>query len=275
MNSAFYRNYKPYANSRDSSSSRQSRYASTSASSPNSSNFKNSSGDSFIYNESNKHHYWAKLQSKIKQRLMAEKNISYIEDEEEMARRSIPPPPAAFLTPPAFLETPQNKEERQRQQKLMDEARKKREDKFEEYRDLFAKDFPKGISAHYAFLSQFIITDLERAVLNITPPTTNVMIHYRVMKDRLLNKFGPNSQKDAEETRRKIESLHGDLAALDALVEVLTKTPFRDTANNPVMQLVPIRPHNPLPPATATIAEFLTYRNNEANAHSMGPAPPE
>ena len=115
MNSAFYRNYKPYANSRDSSSSRQSRYASTSASSPtNGSNFKSSSGDSFIYNESKNKHHWAKLQSKIKQRLMAEKNISYIEDEEEMARRSIPPPPAAFLAPPAFLETPQDKKDRQR-----------------------------------------------------------------------------------------------------------------------------------------------------------------
>ena len=155
----------------------------------------------------------------------------------------------------------------------MDKARKKREDKFEEYRDLFAKDFPKGISAHYAFLSQSIITDLERAVQNIIPPTTNVMIHYRVMKDRLLNKFGPNPQKDATETWRKIESLHGDhrgwdiyLAALDTLVEVLTQTPYRDAANNPIMQPVPIRPHNPLPPATATLAEFITYRNNEANA---------
>ena len=59
-----------------------------------------------------------------------------------------------------------------------------------------------------------------------------------------------------------------DVAALDALVEVLTKTPFRDTANNPIMQPVPIRPHNPLPPATATIAEFLIYRNNEANAQT-------
>ena len=54
---------------------------------------------------------------------------------------------------PAFLETPGDKEDRQRQQKLIDEARKKKEDKFEEYRDNFAKDFPKGISAHYAFLS--------------------------------------------------------------------------------------------------------------------------
>ena len=239
MISASYCNYKPYANSRDSSSSRP-----TIKISPNSSNFKNSSGDSFIHKESNKHH-WAKLQSKIKQRLMAE-NISYIEDEEDMARRSIPSPPAAFLAPPAFLEIPQDKEERQRQQKLMDEARKKREDKFEEYRDLFAKDFPKGISAHYAFLLQSIITDLERAVQNITPPTTNVMIHYRVMKDRLLNKFGPNSQKDATETWRKIESLHGDhrgwdiyLAALDALVEVLTNTPYRDTAKNPLCNQYP------------------------------------
>ena len=190
----------------------------------------------FIYKEANKHH-WAKLQSKIKQRLMAE-NISYIEDEEEMTRRSIPPPPAIFIAPPAFLETAQDKEERQRQQKLVNEARKKREDKFEEYIDLFAKDFPKGIAAHYLFLSQSIVTDLERAIENITPPTTNVIIHYRTMKERLLNKFGPNSQKDAEKTRRKLESLHGDhrgwdiyLAALDSLVD---KTPVRDTANNPV-----------------------------------------
>ena len=28
------------------------------------------------------------------------------------------------------------------------------------------------------------------------------------MKERLLNKFEPNSQKDAEETRRKLDNLH-------------------------------------------------------------------
>ena len=141
---------------------------------------------------------------------MAE-NISYIDDEEEVARRSMPPPPSLYLAPPAFLESPQDKEERQRQQKLIDESRKKREDKFEEYRDHFAnKDYPKGIAAHYSFLSESIITDLERAVQNITPPTSNVMTHYRVMKERLLSKHGPNSQKEAEETRKKLEGLHGD-----------------------------------------------------------------
>ncbi len=57
-------------------------------------------------------------------------NISYIEDEEEMTRRSMPLPPALFLAPPAFFESPADKEDRQRQQKLIDEARKKREDKF-------------------------------------------------------------------------------------------------------------------------------------------------
>jgi hypothetical protein len=95
------------------------------------------------------------------------------------------------------------------------------------------------------------------------------------MKDRLLNKFGHNSQKDAEETRRKIEGLHGDrrgwdiyLAALDSLVEVLTKTPVRDTAaNNLVMQPVPDRPHQlPIPPTMATLADFLAYKNDDANA---------
>jgi hypothetical protein len=199
--------------------------------------------------------------------------LYYIEDdEEEVARRSIPPPPVAFLAPPAFLETAQDKEKRQRQQKLLDEARKKKEDKYEEYRDNFAKDFPKGISAHYAFLSQSIITDLERTIENIIPPTTNVITQYRVMKERLLNKFGPNSQKDAEETRRKIESLHDDhrgwdiyLAALDSLVEVLTKTPVRDRSNNPIMQPVHIRPHLPVPPVTATQAQFVAYAINDAN----------
>ena len=195
-------------------------------------------------------------------------NISYIEDDEEVARRSIPPPPVAFLAPPAFLETAQDKEkDKKNRNSLTKQERRKRT-----YRDNFDKDFPKGISAHYAFLSRSIITDLERTIENIIPPTTNVMTQYRVMKERLLNKFGPNSQKDAEETRRKIESLHGDhrgwniyLAALDSLVEVLTKTPVRDTSNNPIMQPVPIRPHLNVPPVTATQAQFVAHVINDAN----------
>jgi hypothetical protein len=199
-------------------------------------------------------------------------NISYIEDEVEIARRSMPPPPAEFLAPPAFLETAQDKEERQRQQKLLDEARKRKQDKYEAYQDDFAKDFPKGIAAHFAFLQGSIVTDLERTIQNISPPTTNVMAHYRAMKERLLNKFGPNSQKDAEETRRKLDNLHGDhrgwdvyLAALDSLIEVLTQTPVRDTANNPIMEPVPSRPHLPVPHSTAPLAEFVAYAVNDAN----------
>ena len=56
---------------------------------------------------------------------------------------------------------PLTKKRKRDSKKLSDEAKKKREDKFEEYRDLFAKDFPKGIAAHYLYLSQYIITDLE------------------------------------------------------------------------------------------------------------------
>jgi hypothetical protein len=89
---------------------------------------------------------------------MAE-NISYIDDEEEVTRRSMPPPPVAYLSPPAFIESPQDREERQRRQKLLDESRKKKEDKFEEYRDLFARDFPKGMAAHYSFLTESIRAD--------------------------------------------------------------------------------------------------------------------
>ena len=272
MISASYRTNNSYSNGRSASNHRHSRFSSQRNSTSSSSNHEllsSPNSNDFIYKGANKHH-WAKLQSKIKQRLMAE-NISYIDDEEEVARRSMPPPPSLYLAPPAFLESPQDKEERQRQQKLIDESRKKREDKFEEYRDHFAKDYPKGIAAHYSFLSESIITDLERAVQNITPPTSNVMTHYRVMKERLLSKHGPNSQKDAEETRMKLEGLHGDyngwdvyLAAHDSLVEVLSKTPVRDTANNPVMQPVPARPHLPVPPVTANLAAFITYAADDA-----------
>ena len=174
----------------------------------------------------------------------------------------MPPPPAIYLATPAFLESPQDKEERQRQQKLIDESRKKKEDKFEKYRDHFAKDYPKGIAAHYFFLPESIITDLERSVQNI------VMMHYRVMKERLLSKHGPNSQKDAEETRKKLDGDHRGwdvyLAAHDSLVEVLSKKPVRDTANNPVMQPVPARPHLPVPPVTANLAAFIAYAANDA-----------
>jgi len=254
MISASYRNFNSYSN-RNSPSNRQSRHPSQRGTTSTNSN-STSSAAAFIYKGANKHH-WAKLQNKIQQKLMHE-NILYIEDEAEVARRSVPPPPAVFLAPPAFLETAQDKEERQRQQKLLDEARKKREDKYEEYLDDFAKDYPKGIAAHYAFLQDSIVTDLERTIQNLIPPTTDVRVKYRAMKERLLTKYGPNSAKDAEETWRMLQGLHGDhrgwdvyLAALDSLVEVLTKTPVRDTANNPVMEPVPIRPHLPVPLPTA------------------------
>ena len=116
MISASYRNYNPYSNSRNSPTRRQSsRYSSEWAATSSNSNSGSSSSNAvdFIYRGANKHH-WAKLQSKIKQRLMHD-NISYIEDEVEIGRRSMPPPPADFLAPPAFLETAQDKDERQRQ----------------------------------------------------------------------------------------------------------------------------------------------------------------
>ena len=78
----------------------------------------------------------------------------------EIHRRSVPPPPAIFLAPTAFLETAQDREERLRQQKLHDEARKKREDKYEKYLDGFAKDYSKGVAAHYAFLQESIVVPL-------------------------------------------------------------------------------------------------------------------
>ena len=154
MISASYRNKNSYSNGRNSPiHHRHSRFASQNSFSSSSSNHGLSASNiaDFVYKGANKHH-WAKLQSKIKQRLMAE-NISYIDDEEEVIRRSMPPPPAVYLSPPAFIESPQDREERQRHQKLLDESRKKKEDKFEAYRDLFARDFPKGMAAHYSCIA--------------------------------------------------------------------------------------------------------------------------
>ena len=146
MISASYRSYNSCSNNRNSPARRQSsRYSSERTATSNSNSGPSSSNAAdFIYRGADKHH-WAKLQSKIKQRLMHD-NISYIEDKVKIARRSMPPPPAEFLAPPAFLETAQDKEERQRQQKLLDEARKRKQDKYEAYQDDFAKDFPKPTS---------------------------------------------------------------------------------------------------------------------------------
>jgi hypothetical protein len=89
MISASYRNNNSYFNGRNSPNNhhRHSRFASKNAFSSSSSNHGLSSSNipDFVYKGVNKHH-WAKLQSKIKQRLMAE-NISYIDDEEEERRR--------------------------------------------------------------------------------------------------------------------------------------------------------------------------------------------
>ena len=175
MISASYRNYNSYSNRNSPPSNRQLRHSSQRGTTLSNSNSASSSTD-FIYKGANKHH-WAKLQSKIQQKLMHE-NISYIEDEVEVARRSVPPPPAIFLAAPAFLETAQDREERLRQQRLHDEARKKREDRYEEYLDGFAKAYPKGMAAHYAFLQDSIVTDLERTIQNIISPTTDVKIKY-------------------------------------------------------------------------------------------------
>ena len=102
MISASYRNNNSYSNGRNSPNHhRHSRFASQNPSSSSSSSNHGLSASSisdFVYKGANKHH-WAKLQSKIKQRLMAE-NISYIDDEEEVARRSMPPPPALYISPP-------------------------------------------------------------------------------------------------------------------------------------------------------------------------------
>ena len=198
---------------------------------------------------------------------MATQNILYLEDETEMVRRTTPPTPAVTLHAPAhYIESAAERDDRIRQQKLNDDDFKKRDGKFDEYKDKLAIDYPKGTAAHYHFLSRAIITDLDRWIENLSPGTTDVAVQYRAMVKRLLDRWGPTSEKDAEESRRKFASIAVDtfgadvfLAAADTIVDNLAKTLVRDTANNPVMEPVPLRPHLPRPHWHSPRAELAAY----------------
>ena len=159
-----------------------------------------------------------------------------------------------------------DRDDRTRRQKLNDDDFKKRDGKFDEYRDKLAIDYPKATAAHYHHLSRHIITDFDRWIENLTPATTDVGIQYRAMVKRLLDNWGPTSEKDAEESRRKFASIAVDtygadvfLAAADSIVDNLKKTLVRDSANNPVMEPVPLRPHLPRPPWHAGRTELVAY----------------
>jgi hypothetical protein len=203
----------------------------------------------------------------------------HLEDKDEVARRSTPAPPISTI-PPLPSETPNQREDRLRLQKLYDDHRRKRESKFEDYEELFALDYGKAIAVHYQFLSTTLQLDLDRAIEEIDPPTTNVAIHYRVLKTHLANKWGPNSVKDSNEATSKLSLLRVDergadvyLAAVFSIIDLLTKTPIRDAANNPIMEPVPPRPHLPRPLATATPAEHAAYIAADEDAEQLWALP--
>ena len=138
------------------------------------------------------------------------KDIGYLDDEEEVARRKIPPPSPVFLEPPMHAEDPRDRDIRLRQQLLIDEERKLAAATSKDYKEKFASDYPKAIAIIYALVSETIRKDLSRAVENTVPPITNNEAKYRKIRERLQDKWGPNSQKDAEELRRKLANLQGD-----------------------------------------------------------------
>ena len=84
-----------------------------------------------------------------------------------------------------------------RLQKLYDDNRRKKEAKFEDYEELFALDYGKAIAAHYHFLSPTLQLDIDRAIEEIDPPTTNVAIHYRTLKSHLQTNGDPTESKTA------------------------------------------------------------------------------
>ncbi len=182
--------YRTNRNNYSQSPNRQSRFRSPLSSNNNSNS---SSSADFIYQGRNKQQ-WATLQSKIRTR-MATQNILYLEDEREMARRTTPPTPAVTLHAPAhYIESVAERDDRVRQQKLNDDDFKKRDGKFDEYKDKLAIDYPKATAAHYHFLARAIITDLDRWIENLSPATTDVAVQYRAMVKRL-RPMGPHIRK--------------------------------------------------------------------------------
>jgi hypothetical protein len=108
-------------------------------------------------------------------------NLSYLEDAAEL-RRTLVPPPALFIRPPlGHAEGALEKEIRAREQKIVDENHKLEVSRHNEYKNKLSSDYPKATTAHYYFLSRQIITDLERHIENISPPTTDAGAHYRAI----------------------------------------------------------------------------------------------
>ena len=164
------------------------------------------------------------------------------------------------------VEDPRDRDIRLRQQLLIDEERKLAATTAKDYKEKFASDYPKAIAIIYALVSETIRKDLSRAVENAVPAITNNEAKYRKIRERLQDKWGPNSQKDAEELRRKLTNLQGDargwdiyLIALDDITQVLAKTVKRDSANNPLLEPVPLRPPLPRPPINSTLAGFQAH----------------
>ena len=172
-----------------------------------------SSSANFIYRGADKQQ-WSKLIGLIEQKFMA-KEIGYLDDEEEVSSTIIPPPSPIFLEPPMHAEDPRDRDIRFRQQLLIDEERKLAAATAKDYKEKFANDFPKAIAIIYSPVFETVRKDLSRAVENAVPPITNNETKYRKIRERLQDKWGPNSQKDAKELRRKLTNLQGDARGWD------------------------------------------------------------
>jgi hypothetical protein len=153
---------------------------------------------------------WFKLIGLLEQKFMA-KDIGYLDDEEEeITNRKIPPPSPIFLEPSMHAEDPKDRDIRLRQQLLIDEERKLAAATSKDYREKFASDYPKAIAIVDGLISETVHKNLSRTVENAVSTIANNEAKYRKIRERLQDKWGPNSQKDAEERRRKLTNLQGD-----------------------------------------------------------------
>jgi hypothetical protein len=91
-------------------------------------------------------------------------------------------------------------------------------------KETFSSDYPKAIATVYGLVSETIRKDLTRAVGNSVPTITNNEAKYHRIRKRLQdNKWGPNSQKDAEELRRKLTKIPADWTSISSPLTTSSK----------------------------------------------------
>lgn len=203
----------------------------------------------FIYGHKDKSK-WSRLLDQLAAAFQAEQ-ISYILNPAELSRRKTQP-----VAPPRlvslFIETAEDTENRKYEQRLLDDDHKALMAKYRSYVEDIPNDFGSAIALVLKTVSEAIKVDLQDWMSKL-PSGTAPEGKYNSMRERLEEKWGPSSQRDAIELRDTLSNLDGDaigwekyLQRFEEIVSTLTKTLVRDERMQPVFGPAPVLPFFPM-----------------------------